>query len=140
MNKKNAKNVILIGIILIMFSICTIQLNKINLLQTSVSAEDNKTIGGGIKRNNNHQQPDVGVQNKSILEQNGGICLGKNMDKKIYLTFDAGYEAGYTEKILATLKANDVKATFFITSHYLNTASDIVKKMIDEGHIVGNQF
>ena len=44
MNKENAKNVILIGIILIMFSICTIQLNKINLLQTSVSAEDNKTI------------------------------------------------------------------------------------------------
>ena len=138
MNKENAKNVILIGIILIMFSICTIQLNKINLLQTSASEEDNKTIGWGIKRNNNHQQPDVGVQNKSILKQNGGICLGKDMDKKIYLTFDAGYEAGYTEKILETLKANDVKATFFITSHYLNTASDIVKKMIDEGHIVGN--
>ena len=93
MNKKNAKNVILIGIILIMFSICTIQLNKINLLQTSVSAEDNKTIGWGIKRNNNHQQPDVGVQNRSILEQNGGI------------------DEETKDKIKTTLKNNLIKNT-----------------------------
>lgn len=62
-----------------------------------------------------------------------------NKDKKyIYLTFDEGFEAGYTEKILDTLKQENVKATFFITAHYVNTAGDIVKRMIDEGHIVGN--
>ena len=49
-----------------------------------------------------------------------------------------GYEGGYTEKILDVLKQNNVKATFFITGHYLNTASDLVKRMIDEGYIVGN--
>lgn len=138
MNKEKAKNIILIGIILVMFSVCAIQLNNTNTLSTSASAEESRTIGWGIKRNNNHEQPDVGVQNKSILEQNGGICLGKDMTKNIYLTFDAGYEAGYTEKILDVLKENNVKATFFITSHYLNTASDIVERMINEGHIVGN--
>ena len=48
------------------------------------------------------------------------------------------YEAGYTEKILDTLKENNVKAAFFITAHYVNTAPELVKRMLDEGHIVGN--
>ena len=60
------------------------------------------------------------------------------LKKNIYLKFDEGYEAGYTPKILDVLKQNNVKATFFITAHYLNTQSDLVKQMIDEGHIVGN--
>ena len=60
------------------------------------------------------------------------------MKNHTYLTFDCGYEAGYTEKILEVLKQNDVKATFFITGHYLNSKPDLVKQMIDEGHIVGN--
>ena len=47
-------------------------------------------------------------------------------------------EAGYTEKILDALKENDVKATFFITGHYLNTAGEIVQRMVEEGHVVGN--
>ena len=46
--------------------------------------------------------------------------MGNNSDKYIYLTFDEGYEAGYTQQILATLKNNNVTATFFITAHYLN--------------------
>lgn len=62
-----------------------------------------------------------------------------NPDKKyIYLTFDAGYEAGYTEDILKVLKENDVTAAFFITAHYVNTATDLVKQMIQNGNIVGN--
>ena len=64
--------------------------------------------------------------------------MGNNADKYIYLTFDEGYEAGYTSQILDTLKENNVKATFFITAHYLNTQPELVKRMIDEGHIVGN--
>ena len=58
--------------------------------------------------------------------------MGNKNDKYLYLTFDEGYEAGYTEQILKTLKENDVKATFFITAHYLNTQEDLVKQMIDE--------
>lgn len=98
----------------------------------------NKKIGWGIKRSNNHSQPDVGKVNSDILDKYEGLYLG-NVDKKyVYLTFDEGYEAGYTEKILGALKENDIKAAFFITAHYLNTKPDLVKKMIDDGHVVGN--
>ena len=140
MEKEKAKSVIVIGIVLVVFSICLIQLNENNKLLESVTAQltDSKTIGWGVKRAKDNMQPDVGVNNKKVLEENGGICLGKDMEKVIYLTFDEGYEAGYTENILNTLKENDVKATFFITSHYLNTASELVERMINEGHIVGN--
>lgn len=134
--KEQAKSIIMIGIIMIIFSICMLQIKTENI--GSVNANSEKTIGWGIKRNNNHEQPDVGAENQKILEENGGICLGNNEEKNIYLTFDAGYEAGYTDKILDILKENEVKATFFITSHYLNTASDKVERMINEGHIVGN--
>jgi len=61
-----------------------------------------------------------------------GICMGNKEKKYVYLTFDEGYEAGYTEKILDSLKQDNVKATFFVTAHYINTASDIVQRMIDE--------
>ncbi|MCI8392501.1 MAG: polysaccharide deacetylase family protein [Clostridia bacterium] len=61
-----------------------------------------------------------------------GICMGNKEKKYVYLTFDEGYEAGYTEKILDSLKQENVKATFFVTAHYINTASDIVQRMIDE--------
>lgn len=113
--------------------------NEINLVQTSATCSiSNKKISWGIKRGKNHDQPDLGNENKRIINRYNGICIGNSEKKYIYLTFDCGYEAGYTEKILEILKQNDVKATFFITGHYLNTASDTVKKMIDEGHIVGN--
>lgn len=61
-----------------------------------------------------------------------GIYLGNKEKKYVYLTFDEGYEAGYTEKILDTLKEKNVKATFFVTAHYANTASDLIQRMIDE--------
>ena len=98
------------------------------------------TIGCGIKRNDNHTQPDLGAVNKSIIEKYKGICMGNNEKKYIYLTFDSGYEAGYTKKILEVLKQNQVPATFFITAHYVNTQPDLVKQMIDEGHIIGNHI
>ena len=109
--------------------------------QTSdISNLDNTKIGWGIKREDNHEQPDVGTKNRQIIEKYDGLCLGNSEKTYVYLTFDMGYEAGYTEKILEVLKENEVTATFFITAHYVNTASDIVQRMIDEGHIIGNQF
>lgn len=134
--KEKAKSIIIIGVTLMLVSICVVQLNEANIIPTV--AGDSKTIGWGIKRANNNMQPDVGEVNRKMLEENGGICLGNDLEKVIYLTFDEGYEAGYTESILNTLKENDVKATFFITSHYLNTTSDLVERMINEGHTVGN--
>ena len=105
---------------------------------TNANVASNKKIGWGIKRNDNHEQPDVGKENQRLLEDNNGICLGNKEKKSIYLTFDEGYEAGYTPKILETLKNNNVKAGFFLTAHFINTQPDLVKQIIDEGHIVGN--
>lgn len=115
----------------------------VNLYTSSELIEDlskisNQKICWGIKRSDNHNQPDVGDKNKKVMDEYNGLCMGGSESKQIYLTFDAGYEAGYTEKILDVLKENNVKAAFFITGHYLNTQPDIVKRMIEEGHIVGN--
>lgn len=63
---------------------------------------------------------------------------GNKANKELYLTFDCGYENGITPKILDILKENNVKAGFFITSAYLKSSPDLVKRMIAEGHIVGN--
>ena len=61
-----------------------------------------------------------------------------NDEKKICLTFDEGYENGYTPQILDTLKEKGVKASFFVTYDFASQNPDLVKRMIDEGHIVGN--
>lgn len=140
--KKQKINIKLLAIFILILSVIFLSIISINreenLQETSLEVSSNKKIGWGIKRNDNHEQPDVGTQNRKLLEESKGICLGNNNDKIIYLTFDEGYEAGYTQKILEVLKANDVKAAFFITAHYVNTQEELVKQMIDEGHIVGN--
>ncbi len=59
-------------------------------------------------------------------------------EKKLYLTFDCGYENGNTEAILDALKKHDVSATFFVVGHYLESAPDMVRRMVEEGHTVGN--
>lgn len=59
-------------------------------------------------------------------------------DGKIYLTFDEGYENGYTAQILDTLKEKNVKAVFFITMQYAKNSPELVQRIIDEGHVVGN--
>lgn len=107
---------------------------------TNVTALSNQKIGWGIKREENHEQPDLGSKNKALIEKYNGMAMGNNESKKIYVTFDLGYEAGYTENILNTLKENNVPAAFFITAHYVNTASDLVQRMIDDGHIIGNHI
>lgn len=63
----------------------------------------------------------------------------ENTDEKVlYLTFDAGFENGNTPAILDALKKHNAPAAFFIVGNYLETSPDLVKRMIDEGHIVGN--
>lgn len=128
-------------LIISIFAFSVINTIDNNTIQTSSSSIDNlnsKKIEWGIKRNNDHKQPDLGALNKKIIDEEKGIAIGNSESKKVYLTFDEGYEAGYTEKILEILKQNEVKATFFITAHYINTQPDLVQKMIKEGHIIGN--
>ncbi len=63
--------------------------------------------------------------------------IGSN-EPVIYLTFDQGYENGCTEKILDTLKEKQVPAIFFVTGHYAESCPDLIRRMIDEGHTIGN--
>ena len=137
-NKKLIAAFSFLGIILL-FSILALKTNN-NTITTSNNVLNNVKFGWGIKRNNNHEQPDLGSNNKKLINENNDIAMGNNEDKYVYLTFDMGYEAGYTDKILDTLKANNVKATFFITGHYLNSAKDLVKQMIDDGHTIRKPY
>lgn len=72
------------------------------------------------------------------LKQYDAYYVGDGSEKVIYLTFDCGYENGNTEPILDALKKHDVSATFFVVGHYLESAPDLVKRMVEEGHTVGN--
>ncbi len=138
--KKNNINVFIISLLILgIFSFSISELNRTKeTVTTSLSNVSTKKIEWGIKREKDNKQPDVGSANRKMLDENNGIYLGNVEKKYVYLTFDEGYEAGYTKQILKTLKENQVTATFFITAHYLNTQEELVKQMIDEGHIVGN--
>ena len=122
---------------MIIFSITVIKANEEAIHVTSQSTNanlSNQKIGWGIKREKDHKQPDLGSKNKELIEKYHGLAMGKSESKNVYLTFDNGYEAGYTEKILDVLKENNVKATFFITAHYANSAPELLQRMVDENH------
>ncbi|MCL1914373.1 MAG: polysaccharide deacetylase family protein [Eubacteriaceae bacterium] len=80
----------------------------------------------------------IGNASKEYLLQYGAFFLGDESNKIVYLTFDAGYENGYTEKTLDILKKHNVKAAFFLVGHYINTQPELVSRMVNEGHIVAN--
>lgn len=107
-------------------------------LYSQATTIKNDLIAWGFRRGEKHLQSVLDTKAEKIIREFNGIALGDKEIPNVYLTFDSGYEDGYTEKILDVLKDKNVKATFFITGHYLNTASDLVKRMIEEGHIVGN--
>ena len=82
--------------------------------------------------------PPIGPAGPAELAQYDAAYLGDTSEKVIYLTFDAGYENGATEQILDTLKAHQVPAAFFLVGNYIEKNADLVRRMVEEGHIVGN--
>ncbi len=105
--------------------------------QKSVYSYEQKRCWG-ILRQPNGQTPKADPGADEILKKYGGKYVGDVTKNIIYLTFDEGYENGYTSKILDALKDNNVKAAFFITGPYLNEHQDLVRRMVEEGHTVGN--
>src|SRR5690625_7268 len=95
------------------------------------------SYGWGCRLATREQPPNVGTY-EQMLADDLAIYIGDTENKLIYLTFDNGYEQGYTGDILTILRKHNVPATFFVTGHYVKTAPDLVKRMVDEGHIVGN--
>lgn len=95
---------------------------------------DNWGLGG---YGENGERP-TGNVSPEELKKYDAYYISESEDKVIYLTFDAGYENGNTEPILDALKKHNVSATFFVVGHYLESAPDLVKRMVEEGHTVGN--
>ena len=83
-------------------------------------------------------QPPIGPANSAVLARYDAAYLGNSGEKVLYLTFDAGYENGCTAKILDILKKHEVKAAFFLVGNYLEQNADLVRRMVAEGHTVGN--
>ena len=83
-------------------------------------------------------QPPAAPMTPERLGELGGAYVDADGGKVIYLTFDAGYENGYTAEILDILRELEVPAAFFVTGDYLNRNADLIRRMAGEGHIVGN--
>lgn len=99
----------------------------------NVLASENWGLGFGAEGT----QP-TGNASATELAKYDAYYVGNADEKVIYLTFDCGYENGNTEAILDALKKHNAPATFFVVGHYLESAPDMVKRMVEEGHTVGN--
>lgn len=110
-----------------------------------IYGEMQQTMGPTLSENENWglgfgkegQKPTGNVSAAELKKYNAYFCA-EGDEKVLYLTFDCGYENGNTEPILDALKNHNAQATFFVVGHFLESAPDIVRRMVSEGHTVGN--
>lgn len=107
-------------------------------VQTTSQDSGSKLLRWGISRKPENKPPDADPGAPQLLSKYGAMYIGDTSKKRIYLTFDEGYENGYTAKILDSLKNNNAKGLFFITGPYLKEQESLVTRMVQEGHEVGN--
>ncbi len=110
----------------------TLSSNEMQSAQVQ-EATDNWGLGFG----QSGEKPTGNATVEELKEYNA-YYMSESDEKIIYLTFDCGYENGNTELILDALKKHGAPATFFVVGHFLESAPDIVKRMVEEGHTVGN--
>ena len=103
--------------------------------QFGVSAVETGAWGLSFRQEGSPPVGNAGIQE---LKKYDAVYIGDTGEKVIYLTFDAGYENGCTAKILDALKKHGVPAAFFLVGNYIEKNADLVRRMVDEGHIVGN--
>ena len=135
---KLKKTLAIITILTIFLEGCTLQSThktsgtKIN----DYSSLSEKCIGWGFRRTENGPE----FTKAQIKQMKEYQCIYKEdtEEKNIYLTFDEGYENGYTSIILDTLREKGVTAAFFVTGPYVKENPDLIKRMANEGHIIGN--
>lgn len=102
-------------------------------------AEDSTLIGWGLgKSRDSLNRPLDAVNAQEKYGKYSSLFIDLSETNTVYLTFDEGYENGYTADILDTLKAHGVKAVFFVTYDYCKSSPELVERMIAEGHTVGN--
>ncbi|MFC5986851.1 delta-lactam-biosynthetic de-N-acetylase [Marinicrinis lubricantis] len=105
----------------------------------AILAEDGGVYHFGFKKSKNGEPASIDQEGfKELLDKHGALFLGDQRQKNLYLTFDNGYENGYTAQILDVLKEKKVPAVFFVTGHYVKDQPDLLKRMVNEGHIIGN--
>ena len=114
------------------------QNTKIETMAGSYSSLSNSKNAWGFVRKPEGTQPEFYGPYTKVLDEYDGIYVGNKDEKIIYLTFDEGYENGYTASILDSLKEKDVTAIFFVTMPYVKQNPDLIQRMIDENQIIGN--
>ena len=107
-------------------------------VSVSVFASSTLTTGSWGLSFRQEGAPPIGNAGKDQLRQYQAAYIGNVGEKVLYLTFDAGYENGCTAKILDTLKEKQVPAAFFLVGNYIRQSPDLVRRMVAEGHTVGN--
>ncbi|MCL2076957.1 MAG: polysaccharide deacetylase family protein [Oscillospiraceae bacterium] len=109
------------------------------LAQVQTYANGSPKIGWGLgKETDGKNRPVDALAAQKKYGELGAIFIDDKTENRIYLTFDEGYENGFTPKILDALKATGVKATFFVTYDYCKDQPELIRRMINEGHEVGN--
>lgn len=103
------------------------------------AGQENHPYHFGFKKSKNGKLPSIDQEGfKDVIQKHDAIFLGDTAQKELFLTFDNGYENGNTGKVLDILKEKGVQAVFFVTGHFVKDQPDLVKRMVNEGHLVGN--
>lgn len=133
---KNKKIAIALAVLLVAFLLGGLiaKVKEFNV-EDAVTTAAGENWGLGFQKDGN---PPTGNATADHLKEFDTYYIGNTNEKVIYLTFDAGYENGNTAKILDALKKHNAPATFFLVSNYIKTSPDLVKRMVAEGHNVGN--
>ena len=131
--KKQVLYVVLAIILLCIGMVCA--LRAVNRLGAAEAAAGINDWGLSFQ---SEGAPPVANASQEYLRNFDALYVGDANQKEIYITFDAGFENGNTEKILDALKKHGVKATFFLVGNYFETQPELVKRMAEEGHTIGN--
>ena len=110
----------------------------LNFITLKATASDDLELNWYFVRRGEGLTPEQSKEFKSFLSDCNGYYVGDTNSKVIYLTFDEGSENGNTSKILDTLKEENVTAAFFVVRPYIKQQPDIIKRMVEEGHLVCN--
>ena len=132
-DKKQVLYVVLAIILLCIGMVCA--LRAVNRLGAAEAAAGITDWGLSFQ---SEGAPPVANASQEYLRNFDALYVGDTNKKEIYITFDAGFENGNTERILDALKKHGVKATFFLVGNYFETQPKLVKRMAEEGHTIGN--
>ena len=140
MKKNNLGNYLIIGFFALLLGVIAItNSNLFNKSKTQILDSDLSTTEYNWYFNprEDHKQPDP-IKEADFFKSYNTYYVGDPNEKVIYLTFDAGYENGYTNLLLDTLKKHNAPANFFVVKSYIENNKDLVNRMVKEGHLVCN--